>query len=77
MHKEIAIPTNPYLFIKYQVRIIFITAQSVPIKTGVLVSFLAKKLGESTFIIIKAGIAMAYIFKALDVAITSDLIKTP
>ena len=72
MHKEIAMPINPYLLIKYQVRIMFKKAEIAAIKTGVFVSFLAKKLGESIFIIIKAGIAIAYIFKALAVAKISD-----
>ena len=47
MHKEIAMPINPYLLIKYQVRIMFKKAETAPIKTGVFMSFLAKKLGET------------------------------
>ena len=55
----------------------FISAQKAAILTGVFVSFLAKKLGKRTLIIINAGIARAYTFNALEVAIISDSIKTP
>ena len=52
-------------------------AQNAAIFTGVFVSCLAKKLGESTLINIKAGMAKAYIFNALDVATISDSINAP
>ncbi len=70
-------PIYPILFIKTHVKIIFIVAQNAAILTGVFVLCLAKKLGERTLLIIKAGMAKAYLFNALDVATISDSINAP